>query len=69
VTVVTTASDGGKVNEGRVGDTGREGPDGWRERDGFFDYFERRRHLGGGAREAVEREAGWSWKIPGPSDE
>jgi hypothetical protein len=47
VTVVTTASDGGKVNEGRVGDTGREGPDGWRERDGFFDYFERRRHLGG----------------------
>ena len=45
VTVVPTASDGGKVKEGRVGDAGGECPNGWRERDGFFCYFERRRHL------------------------
>jgi len=45
VTVVSAASDGGEVNEGRVGDTGGECPYGWRKRDGFFHYFERRRHL------------------------
>ena len=53
VTVVSTASDGSKVNEGRVGDTGGECPDGWRERDGFFYYLERRRHLVVGVRESV----------------
>ena len=45
VTVVSTASNGGKVNEGRVGDTGGECPNGRRERDSFFYYFEGRRHL------------------------
>ena len=50
VTVVSTASDGGEVNEGRVGDARGEGPDGWGERDGFFYYFERRGHLVGGVR-------------------
>ena len=44
VTVVSTAPDGGEVNEGRMRDTRGECPDGWRERDCFFHYFERRRH-------------------------
>jgi len=41
VTVVSAASDGSKVNEGGVGDTGREGPDGWGERYGLFYYLKR----------------------------
>ena len=45
VTVVSTASDGSEVNEGRVRDAGGEGPDGWGECDGLFYDFERRRHL------------------------
>ena len=56
VTVVSTTSDGGEVNESRVGDAGGEGPDGWGERDGLFYYFERRRHLVAGWGEEVERE-------------
>ena len=59
VTMVSTASDGGEVNESRVWDTGGEGPDGRRERDGFFHYFERRRHLE--SRGRVEGEFGWPW--------
>lgn len=47
VTVVSTASNGGEVNEGRVGNAGGQCPNGWRERDGFFYYLERRRHLVG----------------------
>jgi len=58
VTVVSTTSDGCEINEGRVRDTRGEGPDGWGKRDGFFYYFERRRHLVG---EEVEREVGWPW--------
>ena len=53
---VVSATSGGEINEGGMGDTRRECPDCWRERDGFFYYFERRRHLvveGGG--EKVER--------------
>jgi len=62
VTVVSTASDGGEVNEGRVGDTGGEYPDGWWQRDGFFYYFERRRHpVAGVGGEGREREVGWLW--------
>ena len=58
VTVVSTTSDGGEVNESRVGNTRGESPDGWGERDGFFNYFKRRRHLvaGVGGR---GRERGW----------
>lgn len=51
VTVVSAASYGGEVNEGRVWDTRGECPDGWRKRDGLFYYFERRRHLVVGGRE------------------
>jgi hypothetical protein len=36
VTVVSTASDGGEVNEGGVGDTGGECPDGWGSVTAFF---------------------------------
>ena len=57
MTVVSATSDGSEVNEGRVGDTRGECPDGWGERDGFFHYFERRRHLVVGG----EREVGWPW--------
>ena len=49
VTVMSTTSGSSKVNEGRVGNTRGECPDGWRERDGFFNNFERRRHLVVGA--------------------
>ena len=45
VTVVSTAPDGSEINESGMGDTRRECPDCGRERDCFFDYFERRRHL------------------------
>ena len=61
VTMVSTASNGGKVNESRVGDTGGEGPDGWGERDGLFYYFERRRHLVGGVGGRGRERVGWSW--------
>lgn len=44
MTVVPTASNGGEINEGGVGDTRGECPNCWRECDGFFYYFERRRH-------------------------
>lgn len=50
VTVVSTTSDSGEVNEGRVGDARGESPDSRRERDSFFCYFERRRHLVVGVR-------------------
>ena len=59
VTVVSTASNGGEVNEGRVGNTGGQCPNGWRKRDGFFHYFERRRHLVGGV--GGRGQVGWSW--------
>ena len=45
VTVVSTTSDGGEINEGGVRDTRGECPDCWGERDGFFYYLERRRHV------------------------
>ena len=61
VTVVPTASDGSEVNESRVGDTGREGPDGWGECDGFFHYFKRRRHLVVGVRGSGRERVGGSW--------
>ena len=60
VTVVSAASDGSEVNESRVGDTGRKCPDGWGKRDGFFYYFERRRHLVVGVRGKRSRE---SWLL------
>ena len=40
VTVVSAGSDS-EINEGGVGDTRRERPDCWRERNRFFHYFER----------------------------
>ena len=60
VTVVSAASDGGKVNESRVGNTGRKRPDGWGKRDCFFYYFKRRRHLVVGVRGKRSRE---SWLV------
>lgn len=65
VTVMSTTSDGGEVNECRVGDAGGECPDGWGKRDGFFYYFERRRHLvaGGEGKRSREREAGGCGKF------
>lgn len=58
VTVVPPTSSSSEVNEGRVGDARGESPNGWRERDGLFNNFERRRHLDAGV---SEREVGWPW--------
>ena len=57
VTMVSAAPNGGEINESGMGDTRGKRPDSWRERDGLFYYFERRRHLVGGR----GREVGWSW--------
>jgi hypothetical protein len=60
VTVVSTASDYGEINEGGVGDTRGECPDCWRERDGFFYYFESRGHLVVGGEGKRSSGRGWS---------
>lgn len=51
--MVSAAPNGGEINESGMGDTRGKRPDSWRERDGLFYYFERRRHL---VEEEVEGE-------------